>query len=192
MKVVCLGDSITYGFPYGPETSWVARLSENVNVQFINKGINGNTTSDMLNRFERAVISNKPTHLVLMGGINDVVCGESLDRVKYNLKTMTERALQEDIKVIIGMPTAVDVKSWENVLKKLRIWIEEYARENDLPVIHFEQAFYDENGLVRSELLLADGGHPTERGYQEMYKQIDINIFKAQPEYHPGLKERPE
>jgi lysophospholipase L1-like esterase len=84
MIIVCLGDSITYGFPYGPATSWAARLSENIEARVINKGINGNTTSDMLARFERDVLKYKPTHLILMGGINDVVCAESLDRVKYN------------------------------------------------------------------------------------------------------------
>ncbi|HPF44401.1 MAG TPA: SGNH/GDSL hydrolase family protein [Syntrophomonadaceae bacterium] len=179
MIIVCLGDSITYGFPYGPATSWAARLSENIEARVINKGINGNTTSDMLARFERDVIKYKPTHLILMGGINDVVCAESLDRVKYNIKHMVEWALRESIRVIIGMPTAVDVKSWETTLKKLRAWIEELAREFNLPIIHFEHAFYDENGRVRSELLLADGGHPTDKGYQEMYRQIDLNLFKA-------------
>jgi hypothetical protein len=38
---------------------------------------------------------------------------------------------------VIGMPTAVDVKSWETTLKKLRAWIEELAREFNLPIIHF-------------------------------------------------------
>lgn len=179
IKVVCLGDSITYGFPYGPEISWVTMLSETLEGEFINKGINGNTTSDMLKRFERAVIAYKPTHLVLMGGINDVVCGESLDRIKLNLQTMAQRAMQESIIVIMGMPTAVDEPGWENVIKKLRSWIEEFAAENQLQIIHFEKAFYDEHGTLRVDLLLADGGHPTARGYQEMFKQIDLNIFKA-------------
>ena len=51
LKVVCLGDSITYGFPYGPEISWVTMLQENLVGQFINRGISGNTTSDMLATF---------------------------------------------------------------------------------------------------------------------------------------------
>ena len=181
IKVVCLGDSITYGFPYGPEVSWVTRLSEKVEGQFINKGINGNTTGDMLRRFERAVLAYQPTHLILMGGINDVVCGESLDRIKHNLKTMIDWALQENILVIIGLPTAVDMKSWENILKRLRTWLEEYAREKKLPVIHFEQAFYDKDGNIRTDLLLPDGGHPSSQGYQEMYDQIDLKIFTAGP-----------
>ncbi len=179
IKVVCLGDSITYGFPYGPEASWVTMLNRNVEGEFINKGINGNTTSDMLNRFERAVIYYKPTHLILMGGINDVICGESLDRIKYNLKTMVEWAMKENIQIIMGMPTAIDMPSGENILRKLRTWIKQLADEKGLKVIHFERAFFDEKGSLRQELLLPDGGHPSERGYQEMYKQIDTNIFKA-------------
>ncbi|NLF45139.1 MAG: GDSL family lipase [Syntrophomonadaceae bacterium] len=179
IKVVCLGDSITYGFPYGPEISWVTMLQENLPGQFINRGINGNTTSDMLARFERSVLKHEPTHLIIMGGINDVVWGESLARIKENIKTMVNWALSRNIKVILGMPTAVDEISWESTLNKLRQWLDEYARENNLPVIRFEQAFYTAAGELRTDLLMADGGHPTARGYEEMYKQIDLNIFKV-------------
>ncbi len=179
LKVVCLGDSITYGFPYGPEISWVTMLQENLVGQFINRGISGNTTSDMLARFERSVLKHEPTHLIIMGGINDVVWGESLARIRHNIKTMVELALSNNIKVILGMPTAVDDVGWESTLEKLRGWMDEYAQENNLGVIHFERAFYDAKGGLRTDLLMADGGHPTARGYEEMYKQIDLNIFKV-------------
>lgn len=179
IKVVCMGDSITYGFPYGPGASWVTMLDQYLEGQFINKGISGDTTGDMLGRFERAVLIHKPTHLVLMGGINDVACGESLDRIQYNLKAMAERAMRENIKVILGMPTAVDFPGIENILKKLRAWIERFAAEHHMPVIRFDRAFYDENGNLLTDLLLPDGGHPTEKGYQAMFKEIDLNIFKV-------------
>ena len=54
-KIVCIGDSITYGFPYGEEASWTRLLAEATGHLIINKGINGNTTGDMLNRFSRDV-----------------------------------------------------------------------------------------------------------------------------------------
>ena len=179
IKAVCLGDSITWGFPYGPEVSWVTMLNKSLDGQFINKGINGNTTSDMLKRFERAVLTYQPTHLVLMGGINDVICGESLDRIKLNLQTMAQHAMQENIRVILGMPTAVDMPGIENILKKLRTWIKQFAEEKQLKVIHFEKAFYDKNGALRDDLLLPDGEHLTTQGYQKMFKQIELNIMKT-------------
>ncbi|MDD3365087.1 MAG: GDSL-type esterase/lipase family protein, partial [Syntrophomonas sp.] len=53
IKVVCLGDSITWGFPHGTEYSWVRMLDDALSGEVINQGINGNTTSDMLDRFNR-------------------------------------------------------------------------------------------------------------------------------------------
>jgi len=177
MRIVCLGDSITYGFPWGPSVSWVEMLREALGCEVINKGINGNTTGDMLNRFDRAVIKYNPTHLILMGGINDVIMAESFDRIVWNLHEMVDKAMNAGIKVILGLPTAVDDEYWEKLILRIRQWICNYAREKDIPVIDFAAAFYDPNGQLRSELLLADGGHPDISGYKEMFKQIDLSIF---------------
>ncbi len=178
-RIVCLGDSITWGFPHGPEYSWVRMLDDAISddIEVINQGINGNTTSDMLDRFNRAVIKKKPTHLIIMGGINDVIWRESFDRITLNLKTMAEKAKENGIQVIMGTPTAVDDPEPERRLQRLRDWIKEYAAQNKLAVIDFASAFYDSNGKIRLEYLLADGGHPTRQGYQALFAQIDINLF---------------
>jgi acyl-CoA thioesterase-1 len=178
MKIVCLGDSITYGFPFGPRVSWVAMLDQALDAEIINQGINGNTTTDMLRRFERSVLKYNPTHLIIMGGINDVICGESFDRITWNLREMIEKAQEAGIEVILGLPTAVDEPYWEKLISRIRQWMLDYAAEQGLKVINFAAAFYDENGKVRSDLLLADGGHPDTTGYQAMFDQIDLNIFK--------------
>lgn len=176
VKIVCLGDSITYGFPHGTSVSWVHSLSEVIAGEVINKGINGNTTSEMLRRFDRAVLSYNPTHVVIMGGINDVLCRESFDRIIWNLQAMAEKARDNNIKVILGLPTAIDEPEFERLLGRIREWIKTYARENDMQVIDFTSAFYDE-GRLRTEYLLADGGHPTVEGYQAMFRVIDTTIF---------------
>ncbi len=178
IKVVCLGDSITWGFPHGPEYSWVRMLDDAFSGEVINQGINGNTTSDMLDRFNRAVIKKKPTHVIIMGGINDVIWRESFDRITLNIQTMAEKAQENGIKVILGTPTAVDDPEPERLLKRLRDWIKEYARENNLAVIDFAAAFFDSNGKIRLEYLLADGGHPTREGYRALYAQIDLKVFE--------------
>lgn len=177
MKIVCLGDSITWGFPYGPQDSWVAMLQKQLQVEIINRGINGNTTSDMLARFDRHVLQEKPTHLILMGGINDVVCQDSFDLITHNIRTMVEKALAAGITVILGTPTAVDYPAWERILQRLRDWIHELAEKYNLQVIDFHKAFYDEASNLRTDLLLPDGGHPTRSGYQAIYDQIDLSIF---------------
>jgi acyl-CoA thioesterase-1 len=177
-RIVCLGDSITYGFPFGPKFSWVQMLSEVLDAEIINRGINGNTTSDMLKRFDRAVLQVNPTHVVIMGGINDVLCRESFDRITWNLKLMAEKAAEHNLKVIMGQPTVFDEPEIERLLTRIRQWIASYAEKHQIPVINFAAAFYDEMGKIRTDLLLADGGHPTIEGYQAMFKVINLEVFK--------------
>lgn len=177
MKIVCLGDSITWGFPFGPQDSWVEMLRRKLQVEIINRGINGNTTSDMLRRFDRHVLQAQPTHLILMGGINDVVCQEPYDVIVNNLQIMVNKAVNAGITVVLGTPTAVDYPPWERSLTRLRQWIHEFAEQKSLKVIDFHQAFYDQKGDLLTDLLLPDGGHPTRSGYQAMFEQIDISIF---------------
>jgi lysophospholipase L1-like esterase len=152
-------------------------LSEVIDAEIINKGINGNTTTDMLERFERSVLRFEPTHVIIMGGINDIICRDSFDRITWNLRVMAEQARENNIKVIFGLPTAVDEPEFERLLVRIRLWIINYAAEHNLPIIDFASAFFDENNMVLTELLLVDGGHPTIEGYQAMFKVIDLNIF---------------
>lgn len=177
LKIVCLGDSITYGFPLGPAYSWVEMLFHGVTGEVINRGINGNTTTEMLDRFERHVLSSNPTHVIIMGGINDVFLRESYDRIIWNLRAMVEKARENDIQVILGIPTAVDEPEFERMIERIRVWMKDYAGQNNIRVINFASAFYDNDGHLRTELLLPDGGHPTEEGYRAMFDTIDLTIF---------------
>lgn len=176
-RIVCLGDSITYGFPWGPQASWVTMLDEVLDGEVINQGINGNTTSNMLARFERAVLKYNPSHVIIMGGTNDVIVGESFDRITWNIREMVERAEEASIKVLLGVPTGVDEPYWEKLLDKLRSWIKNYAAQKELQIIDFSLPFFDDKGRVRGDLLLADGGHPSRAGYKAMFEQIDPGIF---------------
>jgi lysophospholipase L1-like esterase len=176
-RIVCLGDSITYGWPWGPEVSWTTMLEKVIDADVINQGIPGNTTSQMLERFDRAVLKKNPTHLVIMGGINDIVWQESFDRIVWNLRSMAEKAAEHNIKVIFGMPTAVDDEYIEKLTQRIRNWIKTYADQQGIPIIDFHQAFYDRQGNIITKLLSADGAHPTKEGYQAMFAQIDTAIF---------------
>jgi acyl-CoA thioesterase-1 len=178
IKIVCLGDSITWGFPFGPSVSWVNSLQERLGVEVINKGINGNTTSDMLRRFDRAVLSFEPSHVVIMGGANDILMAESFDRIVTNFRLMAEKAEENGINVVFGLPTPIDDRYLEELLARIRDWMRSYAELKNIPVIPFNQAFYDDKGRLRTELLLLDGAHPAVEGYQEMFKQIDLHIFE--------------
>lgn len=177
IKIVCLGDSITYGWPWGPEVSWTTMLENVIDGEVINRGIPGNTTSQMMERFDKAVLNANPTHLIIMGGINDIVWQESFDRIVWNLRAMAEKAADHNIKVIFGMPTAVDDEYIEKLTQRIRNWIREYSNQQGIPVIDFDRAFYGLNGEILTELLNADGAHPTKEGYKAMFARIDTSIF---------------
>ncbi len=177
MKIVCLGDSITWGYPHGTPFSWVSMLEKVMDAVLINEGINGDTTGQMLRRFDLSVLAYRPTHVIIMGGINDVFSRISFDRTVFNLKTMAEQAAEQNIRVIFGLPTAVDFPEYERMLRRIREWMKDFASEHGYPVINFTRAFYDSSGKIRTGLLMEDGGHPTVEGYQAMFEVIDTKVF---------------
>jgi len=175
-RIVCLGDSLTYGFPFGPRTSWTSRLAEMAGCEVINEGVNGNTTGDMLRRFELSVLARRPTHVVIMGGTNDVVWRESHDRIVDNLKRMVELAEANGIKPVLGLPIPIDDEEMERRLVRLREWIKAYAEAKNLPIIDFYSAFIDGNGNIIDSYFL-DGAHPSRQGYEAMGRAIDPRVF---------------
>lgn len=175
-RIVCLGDSITYGYPYGPRISWTNYLVENTDHQVFNEGINGNTTTDMIRRFERDVLAHHPTHVVIMGGANDIVWRESYDRIVWNLQCLVEMSIKNGIKPVLGLPPPFDEPEMETRMARVREWMRSYARENYVAIIDFYQVFFDHSGNLKESYLL-DGAHPTIEGYQAMAGAIDLTIF---------------
>lgn len=177
-KIVAIGDSITYGYPYGPEVSWTRFLAEATGFTVVNKGINGNTTGDMLDRFRRHVLAHDPDYVIIMGGSNDIVWQESHDRIVWNLRDMINLARENGIRVVIGLLIPIDYPEYEARLARVREWTGQYARENNIPVIDFYSAFIDQQGSIQSEYLL-DEAHPTPEGYRRMFEMIPLDIFQA-------------
>ncbi len=73
MKLAVLGDSLTYGFPFGPGVSWLSVLGEKLSIDTINCGVCGETSSDMLVRAISVLRLENLTHLIIFGGANDII-----------------------------------------------------------------------------------------------------------------------
>ncbi|MGE5544055.1 MAG: GDSL-type esterase/lipase family protein, partial [Bacillota bacterium] len=131
---------------------------------------------DMLDRFSRDVLAYDPDYVIIMGGANDIVWRESIDRITWNLKKMVELAIERGIKVIFGLPTPISYEEFEARLTRVRNWMKKYAVENNLQTIDFYGAFFDDQGILREELLL-DEAHPTREGYRRMFEAIPLSIF---------------
>lgn len=176
-KIVCLGDSITWGFPHGHYFSWVRMLQDELGIPVINQGLNGDDTGNMLHRFRHSVLDYEPSHVIVMGGLNDVFMRIPYPVIVNNLQAIAEKAAANGIKTVFGTPTAVDYEEYERMIWRIRDWIYEYAENHGLPVIPFHQAFLNDDRSVKSQYLLADGGHPTEEGFERLYRMIDLSIF---------------
>jgi len=176
-SIVCLGDSITYGFPYGPEVSWVGRSAKSLRVKMINKGVNGDTTRQMLRRFARDVSSLSPAYVIIMGGTNDAFIGATPENIQNNVIDMAAKALDDGICPVIGLPAPVNLYNPDGFLPDFvgiaafeldsyRELIKDFANEELLPVLDFYTPLLDpETGRANPDYFV-DEGHPNETGYE--------------------------
>ena len=172
MKIVCIGDSITQGFGVFPFETWVELMNETKKAKFINKGINGDTTRGMLERFGRDVIDEKPDKVIIIGGANDLMLMRDLDAIKSNMMTMVNQAKKNGIAPIIGTYLKIE----EEIFDRYRDWIVEYCSASDVGCIDFYSLF-DQQKQHGYNYYLFDGIHPNREGYKLMAKIVHQYCF---------------
>lgn len=182
MKLVCLGDSLTYGYRIRPDKVWTNQLAKEIGIEVINKGVNGDITRGMVKRFYADVVRHKPTHTLILGGANDIILEISIEEIKENITKMVKIALDEGIIPLLGVTMEMDgemaSKEWadgtdydkanENVIL-LRDWILDYCEKNNLIGIDFFKSYHEALKEAVSASCFLDGLHPTESG-QEILK----------------------
>ena len=177
LRVVFMGDSITdswddpkFGgfFPGKP---------------YVDRGISGQTTPQMLVRFRADVIALRPRAVVILAGTNDLSGNTgptTLEAIEDNLISMTELAKANSIKVILasllpvsdyeqrdGKPIVQTVRRPPEKIKALNDWMRSYAAQNKLTYLDYYSAMMDEKGFLKDELS-EDGLHPNAKGYAVM------------------------
>ena len=195
VKLVCLGDSLTHGYKVKQRETWPALVSQTLNIEVVNKGINGDTTGGMLARLYADVIGVQPSHVVIMGGGNDFIWGVPITVVEANLAAMVQQAVHHSIIPMLGVPIPIAVskakKYWPFVnnsleinknLEELRTWIFSFAKSFSVTVVDFYQCFVDEQNAVLPALY-CDGLHPTPTGNELMsgvfLKSGELKILNA-------------
>lgn len=176
--IVCLGDSITHGYPYGPEASWVALSSKMVGLKLANQGINGDSTSGMLERFKHDVLSAAPAYVIIMGGANDVLMGRSIGRIQDNMKVMAASALAEGVCPVLGMPPPalpgggfVPIALAGLLAEKMVTigrWVRSYAEQERIPVMDFYTPMLEPETGMGNPHYYTDGAHPNQKGYRKL------------------------
>ncbi len=174
-RVVMMGDSITQawretGAPNGEMGSFF------VGKPYINRGISGQTTPQMLVRFRQDVIDLKPAVVVILAGTNDLAENTgpvTLEFIEGNLASMSELARAHGIKVILCSVMPVLDYSWRKGLHPapkvvaLNRWIRAYAAENQFTYLDYYTPTATPEGGMKPELS-PDGVHPNHAGYEIM------------------------
>jgi len=176
-RVVFMGDSIT--------DSWDDPRNGGFfpGKPYVDRGISGQTTPQMLIRFRRDVIELKPKVVVILAGTNDIAGNTgptTLEAIEDNLASMAELAAAHDIRVVFasllpvsdyevrdGKPIVQTVRRPPATILALNRWIKEYATARHHVYLDYFSAMVDDKGFLKDELS-NDGLHPNPQGYAVM------------------------
>ncbi|MGA8761546.1 MAG: SGNH/GDSL hydrolase family protein [Candidatus Sulfotelmatobacter sp.] len=170
-RVIFFGDSITdfwnlnESFPGKP---------------YINRGIGGQTTPQMLVRFRQDVIELHPEAVVILAGTNDIAGNTGpmrLEDVEANYASMAELARANQIRVVFSsvLPVHNYTPQSQNLfaqrspekIRELNHWLKNYSEANDCVYLDYFSAMVDDKGLLKREFA-EDGLHPNAAGYKMM------------------------
>jgi lysophospholipase L1-like esterase len=188
-RVVFMGDSITdmwaqprFGgfFPGKP---------------YVDRGISGQTTPQMLLRFRPDVIALQPKVVLILAGTNDLAGNTgpmTLEEIEGNLQSMAELAKLNGIRVVLasvmpvsdyghapdGSPLNMTLGRPPEKILRLNAWIKKYAEEHHQVYLDYFSAMVDEKGFLKADLSV-DGLHPNAAGYAVMAPLAEEAIAKA-------------
>jgi lysophospholipase L1-like esterase len=180
-RVLFMGDSITDGwgrkygrfFPGKP---------------YVNRGISGQTTPQMLIRFWPDVIDLQPAVVVILAGTNDIAGNTgpmTLEQTEDNLMSMAELAQAHKIRVVLAslLPVCDYIKPqtqrrpMEKIIA-LNVWMKGYAAKNGFGYLDYYSAMLDDHKMLKQELTY-DGLHPNDAGYEVMMPLAEKAIAAA-------------
>jgi len=178
-RVVFLGDSITAGW----------RLNEYFpDRDFVNRGIGGQITGEMLGRFMADVVNLKPSAVHILAGTNDIARGVPLQIMQQNYLMMADLADHHKIKVVIGAVLPVhdfnkaENPAWEQTrrrpiqtIRALNAYLEKLCDQRHYAYVNYYGHMLDADGFLRKELA-RDGLHPNADGYRVM-APLALNVL---------------
>ena len=175
-RVVFMGNSITEGWSFLDKDFFI-------NNPFVNRGIGGQTTPQMLIRFKPDVVNLNPKAVVILAGINDIAENTgpvTIENIAENIISMAEIAKANEIKVFIcstlpaiDFPWSPGMDPGPKVIK-LNSILKNYCDSNNIPYVDYFSAMSDEKGGLKvPEYTTADDlVHPNLAGYKVMEKII--------------------
>jgi lysophospholipase L1-like esterase len=177
-RVVFMGDSITQGWKL--DQSFPGK-------PYVNRGIGGQTTPQMVVRFRQDVIDLKPKVVVILAGINDIAGNTgpmTLEQTEGNIASMAELAKANGIRVVLcsvlpayDFPWAPGLAPAPKVVA-VNAWMKQYAADKGDVYVDYYSAMSDDRGGL-PPTLSKDGVHPLPPGYAIMAPLASAGIEKA-------------
>lgn len=188
-RVVFMGDSITDAWDDPKYSGFFPGKP------YIDRGIGGQTTPQMLLRFRADVIALQPKVVVILAGTNDIAGNTgpmTSQAIEDNLTAMSELAQAHKIRVVLSsiLPVSDYEKSKEgkpiirtaqrppDQIKALNEWLKKYAAVTGAVYLDYYSAMVDEKGFLKDELS-EDGLHPNQKGYDIMAPLAELAIASA-------------
>lgn len=181
-RVIFFGDSIT--------DSWKLDVSF-PGKHYINRGISGQTTPQMLVRFREDVIDLHPAVVVILAGTNDIAGNsgeETVQQIEEDYASLADVARANGIRVVFSSVTPINAmnqralwfylqRSPEKILA-LNVWLKKYCADHDLVYLDYFSAMVDGQGFLKKNLT-EDGLHPNAAGFAVMAPLAEAAIGKA-------------
>ena len=183
-RVVFLGDSITDGW----------RLNEYFpGKDYVNRGIGGQVTGQMLGRMLSDVAANKPAAMVLLGGTNDISRGVAPEAIQQNITMMADLAEKYQIKPVFAAILPIhdynkdQNPAWEMSrrrpmasIRAMNEWIKTFCTRRGYTYLDYFTPMLDDAGFLKKDLA-EDGLHPNAAGYKIMAALVQSAIDRTLP-----------
>ena len=180
-RVVFMGDSITEGWHFEkPGGDFAGK-------PYINRGISGQTSPQMLVRFRQDVIDLQPKVVVILAGTNDIAGNTgpmTIEQTEANIQSMADLATANRIKVVLCSVLPAFDFPWKPgqepapKILKINAWMKDYAAQKGFVYVDYHGAMKDQrDGLPAN--LSGDGVHPKPAGYAIMAPLVEAGIAKA-------------
>ncbi len=196
MELICLGDSITYGYGVRSAQRWTTLVGQALACPVVNLGVSGDTTGGMLARLNTEVIPRlrqQPlgmrSTVLLMGGVNDIFYSGEDTGARANMGAMVQQVLTAGGRCVVLSPLAASFPTvtpeWREVMRPsnkavmeaYHQWLALFCRTFHVPYVELYDLLRDADGTPRPEMYL-DGLHPTAEGHRLMAERIANGLRK--------------
>ena len=190
MELICLGDSLTYGYGVRSAQRWSTLVGQALQCEVTNLGICGDTTGGMLVRLNTEIMPKlrnrtpgQRPFVLLMGGVNDIFYSGTDIGARANMGAMLQELLTAAARCVLLSPLAVSFDTltpeWREMIRPAcetqiaayHSWQAAFCRTFHVPYIELYDLLRGPDGKPLPELYL-DGLHPTAEGHRLMARRI--------------------